>query len=223
MLTRRMRALRDQRTDAGFTLVDLLVSMIIMSIVGAMALGFVVSSSRSTTRTTDANFLTADARVAMTAITTLLRLADTPTSKAGYADHRFDQMTASQMTFYSNTNANRVGSVVRGAPTKVMLTASGSQLIEKLYTPKSATVPADYTQNYASTATSTRVLLHGLGNPATVFTYCAGVDPAADTCTTPATTGESVSAVTVRLVINGLPGENAQYLTSTVGITGALS
>jgi hypothetical protein len=194
----------------------------LMTVLGALTLNYFVSSNLTATRTTDASLTTAQARTAMTAVNTLLRLADSPTAQAGYSTNRFDQITASQTTFYSNVNTNRAGSTARSAPDKIVLTASGTKLTEKLYAPKSATVPADYTQNYAATPTTTRVLVDNLASTS-VFSYCAVFTSDASTCTTPAATGDSVAAVTVSISISGLRGETTQYFTSTIGITGALS
>jgi type II secretory pathway pseudopilin PulG len=205
------------------SLTELLVSMTLMIIVGTIAVSFFVSSSKSASRASDASLATAQARTAMGAVTTLIRLADTPTAQAGFSTNRFENgFTAAQVTFYSNANNNRPGSGSRGAPDKVVLTATSTQLIEKLYPPKSATVPADYTQNYNSTPATTRVLVDGLGSTS-VFTYCAVYDPVTTACATPATTGATVAGVTVTLTVTGLRGDTTQTLTSTVGVTGALS
>jgi Tfp pilus assembly protein FimT len=223
VLRRRWRELRQAPTDAGVSLVELLVSMGLMTLVGGLALTYFVSSGTTTSRTTDTSFAAAQARTAMSAVTTLLRLADSPTSQAGYSASRFENgFTAAQATFYSNVNNNRATqTTVRGAPAKVVLTATGAQLIEKLYNPLSSTVPADYTTNYSATPTSTRVLANDLANTS-VFSYCAVLDTAASTCLTPATTGDTVAAVTVVLTISGKRG-TTQILGSTIGITGALS
>lgn len=222
MLSRRLREMREAGNDAGVSLTELMVSMGLMMTVGAMALAYFVSSSNSSSRTRNETLADVQLRSAMTAVTTLFRLADTPTAQAGFPTNRFDQITAAQVTFYSNVNNNRVGSAARTAPAKIVLTATSTQLIEKFYKPLAATVPADYTTNYATTPTSTRVLMDSLSST-NVFTYCAVLNTDARTCTTPATTGDTVAAVTVSLKATGLRGESPQYLTSTIGITGALS
>jgi type II secretory pathway pseudopilin PulG len=222
MLSRRLRELREMGTDSGVSLTELLVAMGLMTTVGAMALAYFVSSSASSSRTTNETLTATQLRTAMSAVTTLFRLADTPTAQAGFPTNRFDQITAAQVTFYSNVNNNRVASAARTAPAKIVLTATSTQLIEKYFLPLAATVPADYTQNYGATASSTRVLVDSLSNTS-AFTYCAVLNPDARTCKTPATTGDTVAAVTVSLKSTGLRGESPQYLTSTIGITGALS
>jgi type II secretory pathway pseudopilin PulG len=228
MLTRAWRELRSQPTDAGISLTELVVAMALTTIVGAMTLSFFLSSGRAANRTTDASLTTAQARLALTSVSTLLRLADTPTVQAGYSTARFEQITSSQVTFYSNDNANRSGTGSRTAPDKIVLTAMVSatthktQLVEQLFRPISPTIPADYTQNYNSTPTGTRVLVDSLSSTA-VFSYCSATIDAGTGLCVPATTTTSVASVTVSLTLVGIPGENPQTLTSTIAITGALS
>jgi hypothetical protein len=107
----------------------------------------------------------------------------------------------------------------------VSISATGGKLVQKLYWPKSATIPADYTTNYATTPSSTSVLLATLGNT-DIFTYCTSETDPATTCTTPtagSTAGETVASVAIKLVMPGLNGETSQTLQSTVAITGAVS
>lgn len=217
-----VRPSRESRVhdDVGTTLVEIMVVMTLMTVIGAMVTGFFVGANRATSRAADDSTTTANSRAVMTAITAMLRLADSPTTQAGFPTGRFATFTASSVVFYSNVNANRSGSSMRSAPTKVSLTAAGTKLTEKLYAPINP-YPTDYTTNYPSTPSSSRVLLANLGNT-NLFSYCTAVYDAAGNCTA-ATTAGSIASVTVTLTLTGLPGETTQVVTSTVGVTGALS
>lgn len=211
----------DRTADAGVTLIETLVVTALMTVVGAMATAFFVGSNRATTAAMDTSTTTANGRTTMSALTQALRLADSPTQQAGYPTARFTTVSASSVVFYSNVNSDRTGSTSRSAPTKVSFTASGTKLTELLYAPLTP-YPSDYTTNYPSTPTTTKVLLNNLGST-NVFSYCsATIDVTTGACTA-TTAGGSVASVTVNLTLTGLPGEATQSLTSTVGITGALS
>jgi Tfp pilus assembly protein PilW len=222
MLTRRLQALRAAPRDAGVTLTELMVGMGLMTIIGIMGVNFVVSASSQTSRTLDASFATANGRTAMSTIVSELRLADTPTAQAGYPTGRFQTMAPGSIVFYANlATTARTGSATRNPPAMVSISATGGKLVQKLYWPKSATIPSDYTTNYATTPSSTNVLLNTLGN-VDVFTYCTTATDPATTCTS-TTVGESVASVGIKLVMPGLTGETTQTLQSTVAITGAVS
>jgi type II secretory pathway pseudopilin PulG len=222
MLTRRLHALRSAPADGGMTLIELMVGMGLMTIIGAMGVNFIVSATSQASRTLDASFATANGRTAMTTVVSELRLADTPTAQAGYPTGRFQTMTAGSIVFYANlATTARAGSASRNPPAMVSISATGGKLVQKVYWPKSTTVPADYTTNYATTPSSTNVLLNTLGNT-DVFTYCTTATDPATTCT-PTTVGESVASVGIKLVMPGLNGETTQTLQSTVAITGAVS
>ncbi len=213
-----LRAVR--RSDSGMTLIELLVGAGLMVIIGGMSAMFFVSAGRQTNRTANESFATAQARVAITAVTTALQVADTPTNQAGYAIGRFATTTPSTLVFYTNTNANRVGSDARSAPTMISFAAAGGQLVEQVYAPI-APYPSDYTTNYPATPTTSRVIVSKLGNT-DVFTYCTGQTDPASSCTA-ATDPTTIASVGVKLVLTGLPGETAQTLQSTIAITGAVS
>lgn len=210
---------RLQRSDSGITLVELAVVMGLMLVVGLMSMTFFVNGNRVTNAASDLSYTTGSARAALSSITSTIRLADTPTSSAGYSTARFTTIAPNNVVFYSNTDDNRTGSLSRSAPAKISFLASGTKLTEYVYQPLTP-FPADYTTNYPSTPTTTTVLVDNLANTS-VFTYNA-IDPNTGGFTT-ATTGTSVASVTVTLVLNGLRGEASQTLTSTAGITGALS
>jgi hypothetical protein len=198
------------------------VGMSLMTIVGAVGLSFFLGMNSASSRTTNASFTTASARVAMSSIAGALRLADTPTAQAGYPTGRFETVTASSIVFYSNlSSATRTGATSRSAPAKIAISVISGQLVEKIYWPKSPTIPATYSTNYNATPTTTTVLVDKLGNTS-VFTYCTAATDPAVSCTA-TSSGDSVASVGITLVLPGLNGETSQTLQSTVAVTGAVS
>lgn len=220
MLSRARRSTTVLNRDAGVSLLELMVSIGLMAVAGAMAIPFFVTGTKLTSTTSDASIATANVRAVLSSVVGLLQLADTPSANAGYSTDRFQTITPSSVSFYTNANGNRSGSTSRSAPLKVVLTASGVKLTQYLYRPISPN-PTDYTTNYPTTPTSTVVLLSNLGGTS-VFTYCSALVDTNGNCV-PATTGGSVAYVTVTFVVTGFPGEKPQTLTSTVGVTGATS
>lgn len=224
VLTRLLTRLRrtDTASDAGMTLVELLVGMTILSIAADLSMGFFVGTSQQNQRSVDSSVTVANARVAVEAVSSTVQFADTPTNQAGYATARFPNMpTATSLTFYANLTGNRSGSASRTAPSKVSFTVTNGQLVEQVYAPLNAN-PTDYTQNYSSTPTTQRDLLDGITNT-TVFTYCTDRTDPATTCTT-ATTTDSIAAVGVSILVPSVrTGDQSTTLQSMTAITGAVA
>lgn len=104
-LARRVRARwRTGGRDAGVTLVELLVTMGITSIVGALALGWLLDAGAATDRTTDASISTAGARTVLQSWSDLLRVAGSPTAP-GTSAGRFVSIDANSVTFNANLAA----------------------------------------------------------------------------------------------------------------------
>lgn len=101
LTTRWARELRRRRAvlrgDAGITLTELVVTMSLMSIVGALSLTWFLNSTTITTRTIDAAQTTAGARNAVTAWAGLLQVADS--RSPGGADDRITALTPTSITF----------------------------------------------------------------------------------------------------------------------------
>jgi prepilin-type N-terminal cleavage/methylation domain-containing protein len=150
MLTGRLRALiRDEGNDAGMTLMELVVAMTLMTIIGAMALGFFLGMNRADTRTVDANIATASARNALQSWTALLRLADSPV-QPGSSANRFVELTPTKVVFYAdldNRSSCALSCAERTAPTLVSLSLDGSgadaQLVETRYLDGTPSASAD--------------------------------------------------------------------------------
>ncbi|WP_375480909.1 type II secretion system protein J [uncultured Jatrophihabitans sp.] len=237
MLSRLQRQ-DDTADDAGMTLVELVVGMTLMSIVGAIAMTFFVGMSTQTARVGAQTQDAAAARTALNQISTVLRLADTPTARPGYSTSRFqvpsgqNQLTGSEIVFFANIGNGQTPSratdtanatAVRIPPTKVDIKLVNGTLTEYTYAPLSLSYGTgyDWTTNYPSTPTTTSVLLSGVAN-STVFAYCSDATDIAQTCTS-TTAPDSVAVVQVTLTTTPLRGNAAQTVQSSVAITGAVS
>jgi prepilin-type N-terminal cleavage/methylation domain-containing protein len=139
--------LRRLRGDAGVTLVELMVSMAIFTLLGAMALTWFVGSNTANKATVDANITTASARNALQSWAGLIRLA-TPASGSSTA---VTNLTATSITFSANLGALpscSTGACVTDAPTTITLSARSvtgettDQLVQQIGTASSVIVPS---------------------------------------------------------------------------------
>ncbi len=213
---RRRRALLGD--EAGLTLAELIVTMSLMSIVGAMSLFFVVDMNQQADRTRVASVSVSDSRTALAAFTQAVQFADSPTAQPGSATGRFESIAANKIVFYSN-GVNRSGAAVRTAPNKVVFSMTGGSFVQEVYAPKVAT-PADYTTNYNTTPTVRRTLIATVRSTS-AFTFCSSAADAAGNCVT-TTSPTAVAAVGLSLVVPGPSGQPDQSYSATATITGAL-
>lgn len=137
--------LRRVRGDAGVTLVELMVSMALFTLLGAMALTWFVGSNSANKATVDANITTASARNAMQSWAGLIRLA-APASGSSTA---VTNLTATSITFSANLGALpscSTGACVTDAPTTVTLWARSvtgettDQLVQQIGTAASSVI-----------------------------------------------------------------------------------
>ena len=173
MLTACVRRLRRTRAggDAGVTLMELVVSMTLMTIIGSMAMTFFVGMNTATSKTTSVNQSTAGARTVLDSWTALLRVADS-TVAPGSAAGRVLMVTPTEITFYADVNNRTCSSTCTAVsnPTKVDLSLAGGQLVEKRYTYSGGAYP--------STPTTTDVLASGASASGWLFTpYVNGNPP----------------------------------------------
>lgn len=148
---RRFRAVAATR-EAGMTLAELLVGMVLSTVLGALTLGLVVSMDTSTAATTDRTINSASARNTIQAWTSYLRVADGPT--AGVKASRIEWMgsnitgstAANDMLFYADLGNRSMNSVdTTAAPTMVWLRRDyAGSLVEEFF-PASAAAGAAYT------------------------------------------------------------------------------
>jgi type II secretory pathway pseudopilin PulG len=120
MLSRRLRPVTE---DAGITLIEMVVSMVLSLMIGTAAIAWFVAANSATHKTTEAEITTASARNALQSWAQLLRVADSPTSPGNSAS-RILSITPTSISFNANL-ANRAtctsGTCATGATTVVTL------------------------------------------------------------------------------------------------------
>lgn len=91
---------RLKANDSGVTLAELMVSMMLTTILGTMAVLFFVGASHAGYRTVLTNQNSADARLTLDSWTSMLRVAGwlDPSTQAD----RFEEVTATKIVFYAN-------------------------------------------------------------------------------------------------------------------------
>jgi prepilin-type N-terminal cleavage/methylation domain-containing protein len=135
-LRRRYRARHD--SDAGFSLAELLVAMVIMSILGALTAKLFVSVDNSSAMSTDRSINSASAGAVMQAWTEYLRVADGLTP--GSTTNRIEWLTApdqnglgaNEMVFYAdlfNRTTTGSGLSATNAPTMIWLRLDGKGVL----------------------------------------------------------------------------------------------
>jgi Tfp pilus assembly protein PilW len=141
---RRARAVRASG-DAGVSLTELIVAMILSTILGALTLQLFVTVDTSTSSTTDRTVNTSQASNTMQAWTQYLHIADG--TIPGAASARFEWLTSSDMLFYSGL-ANRLSTLntdVTASPTMMWLRLdTAGNLVEEQF-PLLAAVGATWT------------------------------------------------------------------------------
>jgi hypothetical protein len=154
VLSRRWQAIRSRARglgaeDRGVTLAELMVSMILTTILGTMAVLFFVGASHAGYKTVLTNQNSGDARLTLDSWTSMLRVAGwlDPSIQAD----RFEEITSTKIVFYANLN-NRSTAVsgsfsAPAATTKVALMLRVStpstgvgQLIEVVFDADNTTV-----------------------------------------------------------------------------------
>jgi hypothetical protein len=155
------------RSDAGITLTELIVTMGLSTLIGAMTLGVVVAIDSSSAATTDRTISSSSARSTIQAWTAYLRVTDGST--AGVRSNRVEWLTAKDMLFYADLNNRSMDTVATtSAPTMVWLRLDTSgALVEEQFASTAAS---------GAKPTACRILLSNVTTPATsLFT---GIDAA---------------------------------------------
>jgi prepilin-type N-terminal cleavage/methylation domain-containing protein len=144
MLTR-LRNLRTQHADSGFTLIEMLVTMVIAVTVGALTMRLVVMVNASASATSDRAVNSGRATSTIQAWSGYLAVIDDPTA-SGLLANRFEWFTPTSVLFYSDQN-NRSGPIsTTRAPTMIWLRLDGSgQLVEEQFPAQPASYPAGWT------------------------------------------------------------------------------
>ena len=187
----------EQPGDAGMSIIELVVAMVVSLIVGVMALNFFVGTLNESAKTTTSTLVTAGARNVLDSVAQLIQVADSPLQE-GASSNRFEQIGPDDLIFYANV-ANRGGATSTSAPTaplKIWISLSGGQLVERRYTADAgSSAPFTYS-SYPSTPSTSLVLL--------------GCTTATANCFTPGT----VSATTLFTAYYPSTGCASSFLTS---------
>jgi type II secretory pathway pseudopilin PulG len=154
-IRRRLELARRPGPDAGITLVELMVTMVLMTIVSALALTWLIGESKTDTKTQNSTLATSSARNVLDAWSALLRVADVPSN--GYASlaasgapaptlttivpgsvstGRFLAITATSITFNADVAnapaATCAATCLRTSTTQVTLALTGGAMKQQL-------------------------------------------------------------------------------------------
>jgi Tfp pilus assembly protein PilW len=156
VIRHRLHALRTGG-DAGITLMELVVAMVLNVIVGTLTVGIFVNVQHSSSTSVDRTVSTASARNAIQDWTAFLRVADGKT--AGVKTNRIEWLGSQDMLFYADLYNRSVDNLaVTGAPTMIWLRLdSTGTLIEEKF-PSTAAAGA--------TPTACRALAGHVSTPA---------------------------------------------------------
>jgi hypothetical protein len=152
-------------SDSGITLTELIVTMGLSTLIGAMTLGVVVAIDSSSASTTDRTISSSSARTTIQAWTGYLRVTDGST--AGLRSNRVEWLTDKDMLFYADLGNRSMNTVATTSPPTMVwlrLDTTGS-LVEELFTSTAAS---------GASPTACRILVYNVTTPSTaLFT---GVD-----------------------------------------------
>jgi prepilin-type N-terminal cleavage/methylation domain-containing protein len=211
--------LRNRATsDAGVTLVELMVAMALTAVVSTLLVSVFVSISRSTTRESLSSTNSETATVAMRELSRIIRAGTEIATSGGTTLPVFLEAGANTVTLHAFTDTGSAAP----RPVVVSFRVIGGVLTE---TRRAATTSAS-PWTFAAVAGAPRTVARGLGGDGatSTFTY---LDAAGSTISPPAggvltaTQRASVAAVTVRVRVQGdATGlASAALLENTVGIT----
>lgn len=228
IVRRARRATRGERSDAGITLMELVVSMGLMTLLSSMAVVFFVTMNTASTRTIDSNVSTSSARNTLESWVAELRLADSHVT-AGSSAGRFDIVKPTEVLFYANIN-NRSCTTCAAPLTRIDLSIQGSTLVEKDYVYDGSGYPASPTNTrHLAIDVSTNGTLftpYVVGNPPTAVRLNLCPNGAAGICT--GTTGadsvlDTIVRIDIRFSVKPSDRDPAQTFSSSASITGSTS
>jgi prepilin-type N-terminal cleavage/methylation domain-containing protein len=181
----------DAGTEAGFTLIEMLIAMLVFTIFAAMVLGIYVNLVTQQTSSNDRFANTGEGQVIMDRLTSDLRAAvycacgSTPASPLSSA-------TATSITFYAAIGGGP-------GPTEVTFNLSGDQLTET-DTPATGGASPYWTFGQPKTAILSPSIANSTSNPLFTYYNSGGTELASPMTTTAQTV--AVEMVCVNLVVN---------------------
>lgn len=202
-----------RRGDAGISLAELLVTMMVFAILMTITSGFMVSAMRATTQARVIDESTRSATTAMSAVTRNLRAAtDNPVAGVTLPAPAFETALGSEVVFYAYVNLTSA----EARPIKVRYWLDGRSLKE---TTTQSTRTADGFYLFTGAAT-TRTIATSVVPGTDLFTFvgATGTDmPVADLTTDAAK--RLVAAVRVRVQVGtSATAPTATTLVNTVGL-----
>lgn len=223
------RVTRGGGADAGFSLIELVVTGTLMVLVMAMALSFFVQFNHQNSAVTDESVATATARTVLQEWAATLRLADSPDTP-GSPNGRIVMLTPTEIQFYADLGNRDLcpgGTCSDTAkPTEVDFALnSDNQLVQSYY------VYDTVTGSYPSTPTTTSVVANGVTATDWLFLPYVDTNPPSPTrpqlCNSGAglcgTSGSSVLDTVVQIDINFAiavqSSDNLQLFTATAALS----
>lgn len=198
---------RPRRSDAGLSLVEVLVGVALFTVLSGLVAGFVIDMLRTSTGTTNRLANVDTLRVSMDGVTKSLRTAIRPEQVnsgclTAPCEQAFVTRAAREVTFYANRGMDNV------RLTTYQVTLAG-ELVEIV---RAAAVPDDSPETSCGTGCTRRTLAQGVEATATVFGF------ADDSCTNFATTVplDDIACVRVNLPVEGARDNPGTSATSTV-------
>lgn len=122
------RPSRWPRGDAGITLTELLVTMVVMMVVGVVGATFFIGTVQANQTTQERGYNTSQARDVLDSWTALLRVADSATD-TGSRTKRFLKVTPFEIQFYANVD-NRQDSATQSPSAAPTAARSAPTLID---------------------------------------------------------------------------------------------
>lgn len=122
----------DPRSDSGVSLAELVVTMAIMTVVGAMTTAFFVTNQKVSRATLERGFNAADGRIVLDSWVSMLRVTDSP-GTPGLAAGRFLKITPTEIMFYSSMAARDGSVATTSEPTLIDLALTDGIMIETHY------------------------------------------------------------------------------------------
>jgi type II secretory pathway pseudopilin PulG len=214
MRNRLGRVTEQSGEEAGLSLTELIVAMMVFAMLLAMVGGFIVSAGRANQLNRNLTTTNGAASSAIDEVGRMIRGAVThPVSGQQIDDPAFISVASNSVSFYTSVNLS--GSTANMI--EVSYSVSGTTLIESIYQPTSV---ANGYYTFGSTPTTTRAIAYNIvtqasGGPA-LFGYLDGTNTA---IASPSSSLAGIAAVTVSIQV-GAANSSSQstLLTDTVGL-----
>jgi prepilin-type N-terminal cleavage/methylation domain-containing protein len=198
----RLRRLRDTR-DAGFSLAELLVTMVLLGVLMSFVLATTTQLFKSQTDNATRTDSLQEAQTAMDSVSKWVRTAVLlKASATGVERSRFKEATAGRLTLFAATG---------DTTTQVTFSVQGGQLMQETVLPDAGATDLTAASYSTNRGYARRVLARYIQNPTAMFGYVASsATPTSRPAPVPSMGTDadraSIVAVQVRLDVNTNPG-----------------